>query len=750
MWNRTGTLSVTSGSATVTGTGSDWSTEKPGAEVFIDGESTRHEILTVVSATQITLVEPVTRSSASGLGYGIIPTPGTQAALLAEVADTTAPMESAVITCIPGGNANAITLTPKPGFELIGGDQLFAWQAIGTNNGPPTANVGAQGALPIVMPQTGQPVPAGVISVGHLAVIRKNNAGTRYDLISPSAELQHSQVMLEQINTNGAALQAKLAHPGIKLPADFTNVEFVLQVGFDKPAAGASLAIYAYDGSTLLLGASTLRDAVGNAIEEGAWKAGETIRMRRYPTGLIHLVEGPKGGIETLTQQQAALAIEIPSVQAPVLVRKLADREWQIEIAGIATDDDVDKSNGDVHIVRLHDQANLLSQGLLKSDHAFALHSHVLRKMGQGRFDYANLGAQETGNGTYDTIQPSTSEGAMRIGLMSADLNGTFGDGSPRHDFVGLGHGLIANVSTTLSGDFLVSETSYATRSDLLSAIKVGQAMRFRDFTVTSVYDAYRSPKAAPTKVGQMIIEHRFTAMGVTAQTTWKIGRALGYSAGSAEIQEGDTLTGGISGATAQVVVVPSTDVSGTWAGADRAGTLFVKDVTGTFVDAEPLEIAGQSHAVVNGSIGPEISMQNSYGNMAPCTVINCAKAAGLASHQVGSEDGSQVEGWDQGASRIAVWHTRQPEVLFEMILQKRDTGSWVEAPCPIDPPGDFSEATTSVLFVQDRVEGVRKIYPNARSGSEPQLWEGTFVSRALYRFRVGSPLYINPVSQDV
>ncbi|MFK7835544.1 MAG: hypothetical protein AB8B60_04930 [Sulfitobacter sp.] len=749
MWHRDGTIAVTFGSASIIGTGTNWADIKPGSEIIIDGETTRHEVEVAVSATQIILTDPVVRATASGLAYGIIPAPETEAELLDAVAEVTAPMVSATVTCTPGGNANAIALATQPGFEVIGNQQLFVWQAIGTNNGPPTANINGSGALPIVMPGTGKPVPAGTIRVGHAAVIRKNAAGTRYDLLSPAAEVQPSQVMLIQTNTSGAALQARIAHPGIKLPPTLADVEYVLQVAAEKPVGGASIAISDYDGVTPILPASTLRDAAGNAILPGAWRAGDTIRFRRYPTGIVHLVQAPTTEFSTATEQQAAVAMEIPPVKAPVLVRRLSEREWQIEIAGIETDTSDDKSNSDVHIIRLHDQSPLVSQGILKSNHAFALHSHMLRQMGGGRFDYANVVTQELTGGNYDSIQPSTSEGAMRVGLMSHDMNGTFGDGSPQHDFIGLGHGLIENVSAVMSGEYIASGNVYATRNDLLSAIGIGKAMRFRTFTVTSVYDICRPPKAAPSPVGQMIIEHRFTKDGVSAQTTWKVGRSLAFDAGSAEISEGDVITGGTSAASATVVVLPSTSVAGTWAGGDCAGTLFVHDVTGAFVDGEPLEVGGVQHATVDGTLGPQISMQNSYANMAPCTVVNRAKAAGLPATEVGTQSGILSGNWVEGASRVALWHTRAPSVLFEMIMQKRDTGSWVEAPCPIDPPGDFSEASTSVLFVQDREEGVRKVYANARSGTVPEPWEGTYVCRALYRFRVGSALYVRPMNQD-
>lgn len=61
-------------------------------------------------------------------------------------------------------------------------------------------------------------------------------------------------------------------------------------------------------------------------------------------------------------------------------------------------------------------------------------------------------------------------------------------------------------------------------------------------------------------------------------------------SGGTHEVIVGDTITGSTSGATAKVMSI--TLSSGTYAGGDAAGTLYLRDVTGTFQAAEEIQDA--------------------------------------------------------------------------------------------------------------------------------------------------------------
>lgn len=75
-WYKTGTVSVTNSSATVTGSGTLWvANVKPG-DMFIGPDLVPREILSVVSNTSLTLADNYTGTTSSGASYSIAPTQG--------------------------------------------------------------------------------------------------------------------------------------------------------------------------------------------------------------------------------------------------------------------------------------------------------------------------------------------------------------------------------------------------------------------------------------------------------------------------------------------------------------------------------------------------------------------------------------------------------------------------------------------------------------------------------------------------
>lgn len=69
---QTGTVSVTNGSAVVTGSGTAWSGEVAGGDIFtIVGDNTWYEVASVDSATQITLAANYAGTTGSGKNYAI-------------------------------------------------------------------------------------------------------------------------------------------------------------------------------------------------------------------------------------------------------------------------------------------------------------------------------------------------------------------------------------------------------------------------------------------------------------------------------------------------------------------------------------------------------------------------------------------------------------------------------------------------------------------------------------------------------
>lgn len=81
--------------------------------------------------------------------------------------------------------------------------------------------------------------------------------------------------------------------------------------------------------------------------------------------------------------------------------------------------------------------------------------------------------------------------------------------------------------------------------------------------------------------------------------------RVLSYDVGAKGTGDtpdvGDTVTGGTSGATGKIKVLPAAD-SGTWAGGDAAGDIIMTTVKGVFVDNEALAFTDGETAVANGT----------------------------------------------------------------------------------------------------------------------------------------------------
>lgn len=81
--------------------------------------------------------------------------------------------------------------------------------------------------------------------------------------------------------------------------------------------------------------------------------------------------------------------------------------------------------------------------------------------------------------------------------------------------------------------------------------------------------------------------------------------RVLSYDVGAKGTGDtpdvGDTVTGGTSGATGKIKVLPAAD-SGTWAGGDAVGDIIMTTVKGVFVDNEALSFTDGETAVANGT----------------------------------------------------------------------------------------------------------------------------------------------------
>lgn len=112
------------------------------------------------------------------------------------------------------------------------------------------------------------------------------------------------------------------------------------------------------------------------------------------------------------------------------------------------------------------------------------------------------------------------------------------------------------------------------------------------------VYDGvrYAFRDDAATSATEMRM-YKATASGWVQQT---FGRIISFDAGTAAFQEGETLTGGTSSATATIERVVRRG-AGSWSGNDQVGSLVLSGVSGTFQDGETITSASGS-ATANGA----------------------------------------------------------------------------------------------------------------------------------------------------
>jgi hypothetical protein len=661
--------------------------------------------------------------------------------------------KNAWFACTPGGSGTNVTLAPDADFGAVSDQKIFCWTSIGPNAGGLTVAVPGinGGAAAAVLLPSGDPVPDATTKNTYFCAVRFRPATGKYELLFPQVRQQPTHILCNATQV-GSSLTLTIAQAAIPLPADGTNVIFEYEAPANKPIGGADVRVLSHDGVELLPQISLFDGDGVSAIPDLGWLKGEMQQIRRQYGGY----GADNGSFKRLTPADtitpglsnliAGVETGLPPKNAPVLLRRLTTRNYEVVIGGIVADNVDDYSRADRHHCLVYDFGNAMSQGVLKSATAFATYAQWGIVDGR-RIDFMALASDEKGGGYFDAISPSTIEHAYGVGLESDPLNAVFPDGKPKHDRYGVGHGLIELVpgSASMTGESFDYQSGTWTATGDLKNMAIGSSIRLRKLVVSSLYDVFRPPQDAPIKIGQMLLISTYDKDGLFITHTHKIGRALGFDLGTAQPAEGDVITGATSGATATVVVIPDTDSTGTWAGENRTGEIFVKNVVGIFQAGENLRVGGVTKARAIGPAGPPISMQNSYSAMGPTTNVNRAKPIGLAEITIGQEDNRQhpvaFGGTWPGVSRVAFRHTRAPDVLFETILYKKIAGVWTEAACPIDPPGDFSECETTKVWVQERDEGVRKLYIQPRSGTAVRRWEGTFTTAFRQRLRKGALL---------
>jgi len=656
---------------------------------------------------------------------------------VAGVATATSPLvnltktlTAAVVPCtVSAPNARSYPMTPVTGFAVsgVGTSQLFfgiagATNAEGQRGSIVTATIAgvfSGAATEIVLPN-GNSLPASAIQLNSPFIIQPSAARSKYVLVSPAFDAQMMFVQLEWVSGTGNALVYKMPFAETKIPANGQNVRFALKTQGDKPFGSPQLTVRNYNDDDDVISARAIYDKTDTTplTAAGLWSTNQTIEVQVAASSRFSIVEYPSTTLTVATEQDAALALQAPTVSDVMFAQKLTERTWLVELMAVQYDDTSlvtgKRMNQDTHAVIVYDMGRAMSQGVLQNAYAPAINSHKAN-IGGKDYLYSWLYSDEGGGGAFLGDQPSTAEFAFPVGL--------FADASNTYEFYGIGHGLIAMVSSTLTVDGAGDYKAYP----------VGTRLRGSVFEWTTLYNAYRGPSASPTRIGQVTIKQTLDVNGVTVLHTHKVGRTMAYTSGNLNVAEGTTITGATSGATAVLVVAP-TPTTGSYAGGNAAGEWYVKSATGTFQNGENLQTAGVTRAVMSGVLGAQIGIDNAYSAMMPTTTINRVKVPTQTEIVIGYQNGTQepvaLGGTWPGKDRMQVRHgTIDTDIILEMLL----LGDY-----PFDPPGDYSLCGGAQMFVQDRTEGNRKLYTNWVSNGK-QAYEGSYVGNQKYRFRVGS-----------
>jgi hypothetical protein len=145
-WYRTGTVTVTNGSATVTGTGTDFVSNASAGEAFLGADGRTYEIAQVISATQLQLAGVYQGATAGGQGYAVLPTQSFTrdlALLAAELLNSFATVRDGIGQgLVPDGNLAApgirFAADQDTGLTRVGANQfsLVAGGAASVTVGP--------------------------------------------------------------------------------------------------------------------------------------------------------------------------------------------------------------------------------------------------------------------------------------------------------------------------------------------------------------------------------------------------------------------------------------------------------------------------------------------------------------------------------------------------------------------------------------------------------------------------------------
>jgi hypothetical protein len=159
----------------------------------------------------------------------------------------------------------------------------------------------------------------------------------------------------------------------------------------------------------------------------------------------------------------------------------------------------------------------------------------------------------------------------------------------------------------------------------------------------------------------------RFDGRGRPSEASYSI---LSFDAGTSAFVDGETVTGGTSGATGTLCADPVVD-SGSWAGNDAVGHLALYNVSGTFSDNEALTGSISGAATGDGTLVSEGASTDATHNAYIQAAIEARRAL------IGKPSGS---GAVRGIATLSgdIYAFRDDAGATECVMHKATTSGWV------------------------------------------------------------------------
>ncbi len=231
VWYRTGTVSVTNGSTTVTGTGTDFAANSRVGDAFIGPDGVLREVTNVASATVLSIFPAYSGATAAGAAYTLAPIQG----YVKQLADQARQIIQQWGTTLAGlGAVSTESVVPVAKGGTGGTTQALARAGLGLKTAAVADLLGT-------VSQSGG-VPTGAV------IERGSNTNGSYVKLADGTMICNMQVSTSSFSASGQLQVSNTV--SLTYPATFITASDVTICGNDAVSAGMIVAGFSTSSST--------------------------------------------------------------------------------------------------------------------------------------------------------------------------------------------------------------------------------------------------------------------------------------------------------------------------------------------------------------------------------------------------------------------------------------------------------------------------------------------------------------------